>query len=450
MRPRLKDRGNRVNVLIVGGGGREHALMNAVQESGGTVFSVMKNRNPGIARASKQFLLADETNVERVVAWAEKVGASMTVVGPEAPLGEGLVDQLEAAGIPAVGPSRQAAQIELSKEFARDLMRRHDIPGQVESHPFGDLDDARTFLGDFNAPFVVKPIGLTGGKGVRVMGDHFRTREEGLRYVEEVLEKRIGGQARVLVERKEEGEEFSLQAFTDGDHLAPMPAVQDYKRAEERERGPNTGGMGSISAGDGLLPFLPRADYEAAVDILRRTVRALRTDGTPFKGILYGGFILTAEGPKVLEFNARFGDPEAMNVLPVLREDFLDVCGRILEGTLPDRLLFAPKATVCKYVVPRGYGTRSQAGRLLRVDEDAIRRTGALLYYASVDEKDGAILTTTSRSLALVGVADSLTEAERQAEAALGHVDGEYTARHDIGKPETIEAKVRTMKKTEV
>ncbi len=435
-----------MNVLTVGGGGREHAIVEAVRESGGAVFSVMKNRNPGIARASKEVLLADETNVARVVAWAQEVGAALAVVGPEAPLGHGLVDRLEAAGVPTVGPSRRAAQIELSKEFARDLMRRHGIPGLVEYHPFDDAAEARGFLRDFEGPFVVKPIGLTGGKGVRVMGDHFQTREEGLRYVEEVLEKRIGGQARVLVERKEEGEEFSLQAFTDGEHLAPMPAVQDYKRAQEGDRGPNTGGMGSVSVGDGLLPFLPRDDYEAAVEILRRTIRALRSDGTPFRGVLYGGFILTAEGPKVLEFNARFGDPEAMNVLPVLREDFLEVCESIVEGTLSERLLFAPKATVCKYVVPRGYGRKSEVGRPLTVDEDAIRRAGAVLYYASVDEKDGAILTTSSRSLAVVGVADSLPEAERQAETALGHVGGEYVARHDIGRAETIEAKVRKVK----
>lgn len=437
-----------MHVLTVGGGGREHAIVEAIRGSGGTVFAVMKNRNPGIARASKDTFLTEETGVDRVVAWAEKVGPALAVVGPEAPLGEGLVDGLEAAGIPAVGPSQQAAQIELSKEFARDLMRRHGIPGLVEYRAFDDADDARDFLHGDPAPFVVKPIGLTGGKGVRVMGDHFQTQEEGLRYVEEVLEKRIGGQARVLVERKEEGEEFSLQAFTDGEHVAPMPAVQDYKRAHEGDCGPNTGGMGSISAGDGLLPFLPRADYEAAVEILRETVRALRTDGMPFKGVLYGGFILTADGPKVLEFNARFGDPEAMNVLPVLREDFLEVCQGIIEGSLPERLLFAPKATVCKYVVPRGYGTQSVVGRSLQVDEEAIGHTGAVLYYASVDEKDGAILTTTSRSLAVVGVADDLPEAERQAETALGHVGGEYAARHDIGRADMIEAKVRHMKRT--
>ncbi|MFQ5986503.1 MAG: phosphoribosylamine--glycine ligase [Thermoplasmata archaeon] len=444
--PGLERNGDAVKVLTVGGGGREHAIVEAVRGSGGTVFSVMKNRNPGIARAAKDFLLAEETKVDRVVAWGEKVGAELAFVGPEAPLGHGLVDRLESTGIPAVGPTQRAAQIELSKEFARDLMRRHRIPGLVEYHPVGDATEARALLREFGGPFVVKPIGLTGGKGVKVMGDHFHTQEEGLRYVEEVLDRRIGGQARVLLERREEGEEFSLQAFTDGEHVSPMPAVQDYKRAEEKDRGPNTGGMGSVAAGDGLLPFLPRADYEAAVAILRMTVRALQAEGRPFKGVLYGGFILTTEGPKVLEFNARFGDPEAMNVLPVLREDFLEVCGAIVEGALPERLLFAPKATVCKYVVPRGYGTESEAGRPLAVDETAIRRTGAVLYYASVDEKDGRVLTTTSRSLALVGVADDLPKAEAQAEAALQHVRGTYAARHDIGTAEMIEAKVRKMK----
>ncbi|MFQ5908328.1 MAG: phosphoribosylamine--glycine ligase [Thermoplasmata archaeon] len=435
-----------MKVLTVGGGGREHAIVEAARGNGGAVFAALKNRNPGIARAAKDVLLVDETKVDRVVTWGAKVGADLAIVGPEAPLGHGLVDRLEAAGIPAVGPSQGAAQIELSKEFARDLMRRHGIPGLVEYHPFDDAAEAGAFLRTFQGPFVVKPIGLTGGKGVKVMGDHFHAREEGLRYVEEVLDRRIGGQARVLVERKEEGEEFSLQAFTDGKHVAPMPAVQDYKRAEDGDRGPNTGGMGSISAGDGLLPFLPRADYEAAVDILRRMVEALRADGTPFKGVLYGGFILTADGPKVLEFNARFGDPEAMNVLPVLREDFLAVCGAIVDGNLPERLLFAPKATVCKYVVPQGYGTAPQAGRRLAVDEAAIGRTGAALYYASVDEKDGAVLTTTSRSLALVGIADDLPAAEAQAEAALEHVSGLYEARHDIGTAEMIAAKVRNMR----
>lgn len=205
-----------MRVLTVGGGGREHAIVRALREAGGAVFAAMKNRNPGIAREAEEVLLVPETDADRIVPWAGKVGADLAVVGPEAPLGVGLVDRLEEAGVPTVGPSRRAARIELSKEFARDLMQRHDIPGRVDHRAFDDVEAARAYLEGVHEPVVVKPIGLTGGKGVKVMGDHFQTREEALAYVREVLERAIGGHRRVLVERREEGEEFSLQAFSDG------------------------------------------------------------------------------------------------------------------------------------------------------------------------------------------------------------------------------------------
>lgn len=406
----------------------------------------MKNRNPGIVRASKDFLLCDEVDVEKVVRWGIDRGADLAVVGPEAPLGYALVDRLEEGGIPTVGPTQAAAQIELSKEFARNLMQAHGIPGLVEYRALDDLDAAKRYLHEADYLVVVKPIGLTGGKGVKVMGDHLRNRDEALEYVRLVFEKRIGGQARVLIERKEEGEEFSLQAFTDGSRLAPMPAVQDYKRAYEGDEGPNTGGMGSISDVDGLLPFMSQGEYDAAVDIMRRAIEAMKADGVPFKGILYGGFILTSEGPKVLEFNARFGDPEAMNVLPILDEDFVEVCWSIVEGRLREKARFKPLATVCKYVVPEGYGTKSRAGEEIRVDEGAIQDRGTILYYASVDERDGGIFTTASRSLAVVGMAENMEAAEHLAEEGLRDVSGRVSMRHDIGKPWLLERKVERMR----
>lgn len=435
-----------MRVLAVGGGGREHAIVRALRAGDAAVLAALPNRNPGILRLAEDVLPVRETDVDRIVTWAVGKRADLAVVGPEAPLGQGIVDRLEAAGIPAVGPSRAAAQIELSKAFARDLMRRHGIPGLVPYEAFDDPEAAARFLSDVRYPVVVKPIGLTGGKGVRVQGDHFGTKDEALAYVKEVLAKRIGGEPRVLLERREEGEEFSLQAFTDGRRVAPMPAVQDYKRACEGDEGPNTGGMGSLSDADGLLPFLPRRDCEAAVAILQRTVDALRAEGTPYKGVLYGGFILTAEGPRVLEFNARFGDPEAMNVLPLLEEDFPSLCEALVTGRLPSEVAFRPQATVCKYAVPKGYGTDPRAGAELTVDEEAIAREGAVLYYAAVDEADGRIRTTTSRALAVVGVADDLAGAEATAEAALGHVRGAFAARHDIGKPAFVQTKVARMR----
>ncbi|MFQ5837178.1 MAG: phosphoribosylamine--glycine ligase [Thermoplasmata archaeon] len=435
-----------MKVLAVGGGGREHAIVEALRRSDARVFSVMKNRNPGIARSSERVLLCEETRVDKVVAWANRMGVDLAVIGPEAPLGFGLTDRLEGKGIPTVGASRAAARIELSKKFARDLMRRHEISGLVEYGAFESVEEARRFLREVDYPVVVKPIGLTGGKGVKVMGDHFSTKEEAVGYVREVLEKRIGGESRVLIERREEGEEFSLQAFTDGENLAPMPVVQDYKRAYEGDEGPNTGGMGSISDADGILPFMSRQDYEASVDIMRRTVHAMQSEGLTYRGVLYGGFILTRAGPKILEFNARFGDPEAMNVLPILDENFLDICWSIVDGKLAESVRFEKKATVCKYVVPEGYGTVPKAGEELFVDEEAVRGNGAYLFYASVDERDGAIFTTTSRALAIVGVAEDLASAESLAEAGLAHAKGKVYMRHDIGKPWILEGKVKRMR----
>ncbi len=435
-----------MKVLLIGGGGREHAIAKALLRSGARLLSCMKHRNPGIARSSEAVLLTDETDVSKVATWAKDRGAEMAVVGPEAPLALGIVDQLEKLGIPAVGPSRLAAEIEASKEFARDLMAKHRIPGLVEYHAFSKVDALERFLKAVDYDLVVKPVGLTGGKGVRVMGDHFGTKRDALEYAKQVLRDNIGGARRVLIERKEVGEEFSVQAFCDGRTLVAMPAVQDYKRAYEGDRGPNTGGMGSISQEDGLLPFLPRADYDKAVKIMRRVLEAMAAEGRPFKGVLYGGFMLTREGPKVMEFNARFADPESMNVLPLLKEDFVATCRAMAFGELKGPLNFQRRATVCKYVVPEGYGEAPLSGAPLEVDEEAIRKEGAELFYASVDSLGSSLFTTTSRSLAVVGMAEDVTKAYAIAEDGLRHVRGRIYVRHDIGHPDSIRRKVTRMR----
>jgi phosphoribosylamine--glycine ligase len=427
-----------MKVLTVGGGAREHAIVEALRRSGATVVSVMKNRNPGIAREAEEVLLEDEKHVGRVVEWAGEMGAEMAVIGPEAPLGAGIVDSLEVSGVPTVGPTEAAAQIELSKEFARDLMHRHGIPGLVDYWAFDDLGEIQTFLVSHPGDVVVKPIGLTGGKGVKIQGEHLETQDDVLRYCAEVLEKPIGGQSRLLLEEKVVGEEFSLQTFSDGRRLVPMPVVRDHKRALEGDTGPNTGGMGSFSMEDGSLPFLRPEELQEAVGIMQNVVDALRKEGAPFKGILYGGFILTKDGPKVLEFNARFGDPEAMNVLPILESNFLDICRGIADGSLPSEITFRREATVCKYVVPVGYGAKPLKGEVLSVDESKLAATGARLYYASVDEVNGKVYTTTSRCAGVVGIAENVRKAEAIAEAAAGCISGRVYVRHDIGKEELL------------
>jgi len=437
--------GEFIRILVVGGGGREHCIVETLKRSGAEIFSVAGNRNPGIARAAKEFLLHDVMDAESVAAWAKPRSIDLAVIGPEAPLGEGIVDKLAEVGIPAFGPSKAAAQIELSKEFARDLMRDYGVPGSINFWAFGSAKEFEKWLKHCDFEFVIKPIGLTGGKGVRVWGDHFNSKEEASTYVREILRSKIGGTDRFLIEEKAVGEEFSLQAFSDGNEVIPMPLAQDHKRAYEGDKGPNTGGMGSYSDADHLLPFVTQDDFQKALDIMRRTVKAMKANDTPFRGCLYGGFMATKSGPMVLEFNARFADPECMNVLPILDGDFAEVCMGAATGSIPGGVMFAKKATVCKYVVPEGYGTKSLAGQPIEVDEKAVAEEGAKLFWAAVDEKDGRILTTSSRSLGVVGIEDTLDRAEQVAEAALRHVRGRVYVRHDIGKKDVLARKVRRM-----
>jgi len=437
--------GEQIKALVVGGGGREHCIVEALKRSGAEIYAVAANRNPGISRAAKEFLLHDVMDVEKIAAWAEPRSIDLAVVGPEAPLGAGIVDKLAEVGIPAFGPDKAASQIELSKEFARDLMRDYRVPGLIDYWAFNNAKDFEDWVKSCDFEFVIKPIGLTGGKGVRVWGDHFNSKGEASAYVNEILKDRVGGAARFLIEEKAVGEEFSLQAFSDGNSVIPMPLAQDHKRAYEGDKGPNTGGMGSYSDSDHMLPFVTRSEYEKALEIMKKTVEAMKANGTPFRGCLYGGFIGTKSGPKVLEFNARFADPECMNVLPILESDFAEVCEGAATGSLPKSARFAEKATVCKYVVPDGYGTKSLSGVNVEVDEKAIARDGAELFWAAVDERDGKTYTMSSRSLAVVGIEDTLEKAEQVAEAALRHVRGRVYVRHDIGRKDILAQKVRRM-----
>lgn len=435
-----------MRVLAVGGGAREHAIVAALARSGAEVFACMKNRNPGIARLSRECMFVDENDVHNVVEFAISKGAELAVIGPEGPLEVGLSDWLTKAGIPTASPSQAAARIETSKSFMRELLRKHKVKGSIKYAIVDTVRELELALDELGDDVVVKPTGLTGGKGVKVFGEHMATRDDIVSYGEEVLSKKIGGSAQIVLEEKLVGEEFTIQAFCDGKEVVPMPAVQDHKRAYEGDKGPNTGGMGSYSQKDGLLPFMRRSEYDTAVRIMSDVVAALRREGCEYKGAMYGQFMLTKDGPKVIEFNARFGDPEAMNVLSLLDSDFVAICVGMANGTVHRKdVRFIGRSSVCKYVVPEGYGTKSLAGEEIKVDETAIGKEGALLYYANVNEKDGKVYTTTSRSVGIVGISDEIGDAEKIVERALGHVSGKIHVRHDIAKKEMLEAKVKRM-----
>jgi phosphoribosylamine---glycine ligase len=417
-------------VLLVGGGGREHAIARALADSDADLYACAGHRNPGITRITDGFENLDTTNATAVTAYAEEIGATLAVVGPEGPLAAGVADALDDAGIYAFGPSRDDARIETDKAFQRRFMEEHDIPGCPDFETFDDVEAACGYIDEYDGDLAVKPAGLTGGKGVKVIGDQV-TADEAKAYL------RDSDYDRVVLEERLVGEEFTVQALVANGQLRVTPAIQDHKRAYEGDDGPNTGGMGSYSDAKLALPFMAQDDYHEAVDVLKSTVSALED----YRGVLYGQFMLTADGVKVVEFNARFGDPEAMNTLPVLTTDFLDVLVAAREGDDLPKLSFASKATVCKYAVPAGYPTDPEAGAKVTIDEES---TGdAILFFASVDERDDGIYTTTSRSFAVVGVGDSIAAAEEIAEDALS-VAGEegLHVRHDIGTDDLIQRRI--------
>ncbi|WP_135854524.1 phosphoribosylamine--glycine ligase [Halorussus salinus] len=417
-------------VLLVGGGGREHAIARALGDSDADLYACAGNRNPGIAALAEEFETLETTNPKAVVAYAEEVGATLAVVGPEGPLAAGVADALEGAGVYAFGPNEAEARIETDKAYQRRFMREHDVPGCPDFETFDDMEAACEYIDEYDGDLAVKPAGLTGGKGVRVTGDQV-TKEEAKEYL------RDSEYDRVVLEERLVGEEFTVQGFVANGDLRVTPAVQDHKRAYEGDEGPNTGGMGSYSDAGLALPFMTDEDYREAVEVLKATVGAL----DDYKGVLYGQFMLTAEGVKVVEFNARFGDPEAMNTLPVLNTDFLDVLVAAREGEALPELSFAPKATVCKYAVPEGYPTDPEAGAKVEISAD--NAGDALLFYASVDEREDGIYTTTSRAFAVVGVADTITDAEEIAEDALAVAGDEgLDVRHDIGKPDLVQQRI--------
>jgi phosphoribosylamine--glycine ligase len=418
-------------VLLVGGGGREHAIARALADDC-ELYACAGNRNPGIVALADGVETLDTTDPEAVLTYARRVDATLAVVGPETPLAAGVADALDDAGVYTFGPRQAEARIETDKAFQRRFMREHDIPGCPDFEVFDDPEAAAEYVESYSGDLAVKPTGLTGGKGVRVTGDQV-TRAEAAEYIRE------SDHEEFVLEERLVGEEFTLQAFVADGDLRVTPAVQDHKRAYEGDEGPNTGGMGSYSDAGPELPFMTAADYRAARDVLAATVAALED----YKGVLYGQFMLTAEGPKVVEFNARFGDPEAMNTLPVLETPLLDVLVAAREGERLPELTFAPKATVCKYAVPADYPTDPQAGTRVPVDEDSVGE--GLLFYASVEERDGGIYTTTSRSFAVVGVADSITEAEQLADAPLRDVGEGFRVRHDIGTPTLVDSRIEHM-----
>jgi len=432
------------NILLIGNGAREHVLAETIVRSlhSPRLFSYMKTNNPGIASLSEKIQSGRYDDLNAIGEFAQSCGVSLAVIGPEDPLNSGAVDFLIGLGIPCVGPQKSLARLETSKSFTRSLLQKYNIQGNIAFKTFSSLDGIEAFLDELEG-IVLKPDGLTGGKGVLVQGDHFQTRGEALAACREILKTH----PMMTIEEKLEGEEFSLQCLCDGKTVVATPPVQDHKRRFMDDQGPNTGGMGSYSCENHLLPFLTEKDIAAGLSITQAVADALyRETGLYYKGVMYGGFMITRTGVKLLEYNARFGDPEAMNILPLLKTDFVDLCTAIVEGTLEDLPLeFEKKATVCKYVVPKAYGlpagssdAQSTSSRIEIGDVGT-----AHLYYSSVDQKADGLYMTSSRAIGVVGIADQFAEAETIAEKAVKAIQGPVDHRPDIGTWPLLEKRIR-------
>ena len=451
-----------MKILLVGNGGREHAVAKALRRSkhNPDIVVYADKMNPGIKSIVQDYFLAKSLlDFDHLHTYVEEFQPDFAFIGPDNPIGEGIVDLLENEGVKSVAPRKAPARLESSKYFARELLEKNFIPGNPRFRRFESEAGIMEFLQELGEEYVVKADGLAYGKGVKVAGDHLRNHEEALKFARECLAQ---GHSSVVIEEKLYGAEFSLMAFADGEHLVFMPVVQDQKRAHDGDEGPNTGGMGSYSDVNHSLPFLTDQDIEDAKQISLAVLEAVKKEtGQAYKGILYGGYMACKDGVKLIEFNARFGDPEVMNVLPILETDFVDVCQAIINGTL-DKLdiKFANKATVCLYVVPEGYPDDPMVGEVLEVGE---MPKGVELFYSSVNvysdpnlrihpndpnsqEDHERVVTTGSRSIGVVGIGDSIEEARQKALEGVEKIKGRIFYRKDIGSKVLLQKRFDLMK----
>ena len=408
-----------MKVLVVGNGAREHAIAKKVHADGAELVSAMAKNNPGIAAISKR---VEIININNPGDYDRFKGVDIAFIGPEAPLAAGVADHLNSLGVPAVGPVKNLARLEWSKSYARLVLQENGIPGNPAFMICRDLFEVRTFLRE-HQDVAVKPDVLTGGKGVKLTGEHLHSAKE----VEDYAAECIRNDGLVVLEEKLLGKEFTLQGFVDGKRVVTMPLVRDFKRAYDGDRGPNTGSMGSFSSPDHGLPDLPTHVVEKGEEIMRATVSALSDSVGEYRGFLYGGFMNTDRGVYLIEYNARLGDPEAINVLSLLRGSLVDIGFGMVDGKL-GKPVFDNEATVCVYVVPTGYPDSPKKDQQITIGK--LRHSEP--YYASVYEEDGIIRTTGSRAVALLAKGKSVAEARERVYADASSVKGPLFYRRDI------------------
>ena len=413
-----------MKLMVIGGGGREHALVRKLKENPAVevIYALPGNAGMGEAVPVPEIGAKD---IPAQVAFARSHGVDYAVVAPDDPLALGAVDALTAAGIPCFGPDARAAVIESSKAFAKDLMKKYGIP-TARYETFSDPESACAYLETVGLPIVVKADGLALGKGVVIA----ETREEAKAAVHSLMEDKVFGASgdRVVIEEFLTGPEVSILCFTDGVTVKPMVSSMDHKRAGDGDTGPNTGGMGTVAPNPYYTPAIAGTCRET---IFLPTVRAMAAEGRPFRGCLYFGLMLTANGPKVIEYNCRFGDPETQVVLPLLESDLFTVLRACTAGTLAEtEVKFSSRSACCVVLASQGYPGKYETGFPLTMTPEAAAHT----YIAGAKEKEGVLVTAGGRVAGVTAVADTLPEAIREAyRLAEGVQFANRYCRKDIG-----------------
>ena len=415
-----------MKLLVVGGGGREHALIKALKKNPAVDVIYALPGNGGIA-ADAECVAIGATDIPAIVDFAARKGVDYAVVAPDDPLALGCVDELEAIGVPCFGPRRDAAVIEASKAFSKNLMKKYGIP-TARFETFTDPQAAMAYIDRVGAPIVIKADGLALGKGVTVAA----TVEEAKDAVRDMMEGgKFGASGKtVVIEEALEGPEVSVLSFTDGKTVVPMVSSMDHKRALDNDQGPNTGGMGTVAPNP---YYTPEVAERCMREIFLPTIRAMNAEGRTFKGCLYFGLMLTKDGPKVIEYNCRFGDPETQVVLPLLKTDLLTVMRAVTEGKLAStQVEFLDAAACCVVLASRGYPVKYENGFPITLPETG---PGREIYVAGAERKDGKLLSHGGRVLGCVAVEDTLERAVSAAYELADSVEFENGfCRRDIGK----------------
>jgi phosphoribosylamine--glycine ligase len=417
-----------MKVLVIGSGGREHALIWKLSLSPQVKKLYCAPGNPGMAQLAEVVEIAADS-LEELTRFARSKKIDLALVGPEAPLAAGLVDRFQKEGLAIFGPTQKAARLESSKAFAKEFMHKYHIP-TASYEVFSDHSQALVFVRRANFPLVIKASGLAAGKGAVIV----RNREEAEQTLQEMMVKKIFGQAgeEIVIEDFLEGEELSLMAFCDGKTIVPMKIAQDHKRLLEGDEGPNTGGMGAYAP----VPFVSDHDLrELQEKILNPTLTGLGQEGIDYRGILYAGLMLTESGPKVLEFNCRFGDPETQAVLPLLKTDLVEICQAVIEQKLLKVTLQWEQAfAACVVLAAEGYPGSYEKGREIR-GLDEISSPEGLVFHAGTKLSQGKLITSGGRVLGVTALGDTLEQSIEKAYRIVDKVHFEgMQYRTDIGR----------------